>query len=219
MFLLHFFRFMGRLFLAVVFPHCCCLCNAPFTPLCNRCIKHLDFCTQVETSLFYPHLNLQAVCRFDQNSRKIIHSYKYRNIRDLGPVIARLMYLHVPLPNIEYITSIPPDPARKKQRGFDHTKLIAQSLAIAMNVPYLECFSKKRTTRSQTKTTSKKSRQENLREIFTFTQRGEALLTQQKASLLLIDDVCTTGATLEVCTSLLEKYQIQTYSLVFLARI
>jgi len=215
----HPLRTIVSVLLTLFFPHCCCLCKKPFTPLCESCADKLDFCTQFETKIFYPNNKLQAVCRFDRNSQKIIHTFKYQNIKDLAFSIAKLIVLHVPLPPTDFVTSVPPDPLRKKQRGFDHTQLIAQTIAQYLDTPYIECFTKKEQTQAQAKTRSKAEREQNIKNAFSITTSFITTDILNGSSILLVDDVCTTGTTLQYCNALLEECGFTTSNVVFAVKI
>lgn len=187
--------------------------------MCQKCSFELDFCTQQEASIYYPDVPLVAVCRFDKKSRKIIHTFKYQGIPDFGEKIAELMYLHIPLPQVDFITSVPPDPRRKKQRGFDHTQLIAKQLARKMNTHYISLLKKNYQSDAQAKQASKKQRLENATGRVSL--RDDVLDTQQfkNKHVLLIDDVCTTGSTLRECMQHLSALSTTCTCAVFCIRI
>ncbi|MCA9368866.1 ComF family protein [Candidatus Woesebacteria bacterium] len=131
--------------------------------------------------------------------------------------IAELMFTHVPLATADYITAVPPDPIRKKKRGFDHTELIAWHLSSLLQIPYLPTLEKMSTTRSQASTTGRQERQKHLKKLFQLIPKAERRIS--KKNILLLDDVCTTGSTLRECKILLEKADARVFPTVFCMRI
>lgn len=212
-------RILLDVFVWLFLPHCCIVCDWPGTLLCQNCSHSLDFCTQQESSVYYPDIPLLSVCRFDATSQKIIHTYKYQGIPDFGERIAELLYAHIPLPPIDFITSVPPDPARKKQRGFDHTQKIAQHLAKKLGVPYVALLKKNTTSGSQARTITKEVRLKNASNRFSLAENIAEAHRYKNKSVLLIDDVCTTGSTLRECMKHLALLHIQPKCAVFCVRI
>lgn len=213
------FRILYDFALWLFLPHCCVLCDWPGALLCQKCSYTLDFCTQQEASVYYPDIPLVAVCRFDKHSRKIIHTYKYQGIPDFGEKIAELMYQHIPLPKVDFITSVPPDPGRKKQRGFDHTETIARHLSQKVNIPYIALLKKNQHSEAQAKKTSKEQRLINMTKRFSLLNNSGNMPQIKNKTILLVDDVCTTGSTLRECMSHLSKLSITSYCAVFCVRI
>jgi len=210
---------IGTLLVAVLFPHCCLFCEWPGTVLCTRCSHKLDFCTQIEAPVYYPDLSLVAVCRFNQDSRRIIHTFKYRGIPAFGKRIAELLFHHASLPSIDFITSVPPDPVRKKRRGFDHTQLIAQNLATLLNKPYITTLKKNTQSGAQAKTNSRKERLKNAEHRFSLLPQLTVQQTLAHKKVLLVDDVCTTGSTLRECVYELQKLSLGCHCAVFCIRV
>ncbi|MDP3047206.1 MAG: ComF family protein, partial [Chloroflexota bacterium] len=129
--------------------------------------------------------------------RKAILGFKYGRQRDLAPVLASLLadYLILnPLP-ADLLVPVPLHPNRQRQRGYNQSILLARALAgalphagLAVNEATLRRI---RATASQTKL-DRHQRKQNVAGAFACT---DGTLARQR--VLLIDDVCTTGATLE----------------------
>lgn len=127
------------------------------------------------------------------------------------------MYTHIQLPSADLISAVPPDPAREKKRGFDHTELLAKHLSSLLKVPYLPTLHKLTATQSQAKTTTRQERQTHLKNQFALLP---SVTTQvRKKHILLIDDVCTTGSTLRTCSELLRNAGATVHPIVFCMRI
>lgn len=160
-----------------------------------------------------------AVCRFDSVSRKIVHTYKYKGVSDWGEKIAEYMYSFVTLPKVDIVTAVPPDPQRLRKRGFDHTEKIATALAKKIGAVYLPLLEKKRHTFSQAHQTNKKDRTAQTAHIFRLRTPNKKNSVVTGAQVLLVDDVCTTGATLENCKKTLEALSCNCFCIVFALRV
>ncbi len=132
--------------------------------------------------------------------RKAIHGFKYRRQRDLAPILGSLLadYLILnPLPG-DLLVPVPLHPDRQRQRGYNQSILLAHALAgappgsgLTVNETALRRI---RATASQTKL-DRHQRKQNVAGAFAC---ADGAVTGQR--VLLIDDVCTTGATLEACS-------------------
>ena len=90
--------------------------------------------------------------------------------------------------------------SRQRKRGFNQAEVLARELSILSDIPYLNALARIKNTKSQTKL-PKKQRDETRKKPFTCTMQSEI----KKKAVILIDDVCTTSATLEECAKVLKK--------------
>jgi ComF family protein len=133
--------------------------------------------------------------------RTLIHNLKYKGVREIGTVLGS-MYGHILkdagfTEGIDIVVPVPLHPSRERSRGFNQSLIIAGSLASAAGLP-LENGVLARVSKSQTQT--KRSRYErwaNVEGIFSVT---DPLKIADK-HILLVDDVITTGSTLEACVN------------------
>lgn len=140
-----------------------------------------------------------------------LHTFKYRFIagfaRPLGSWLAeRVTEADLPLP--DYFVPVPLHSRRLRFRGFNQSALLTQRLADTLTpglgIPVLEnCLLRTRSTSPQMKTETREERLGNLKGAFTVTE--ESIPHVQDASIWLIDDVATTGTTLEECAQVLKK--------------
>lgn len=140
-----------------------------------------------------------------------LHIYKYRFIpgiaTPLGNWLAeKITEADLPLPDA--CIPVPLHPRRLRFRGFNQSTLLAQTLADALTpgfaLPVLEdVLLRTRFTKPQIKTKTREERLGNLKGAFALAPEN-ALLIQDK-TLWLIDDVATTGTTLEECAKVLKK--------------
>jgi len=128
-----------------------------------------------------------------------MHQLKYKGNKDLGLQLGRLMANALKnatrFNEIDALVPLPLFPSKEKKRGYNQSTVLCEGMAEILSVPVLD----KVITRPQhTETQTKKGRIERWRNI-----EGKFQLIDPKAiqnkHLLLVDDVVTTGATLEAC--------------------
>lgn len=149
-----------------------------------------------------------ATCSYEGTIKEILHYYKYDGIQRLAPILARVMYHHSVVPEADVITSVPLHSDKMLRRGFNQAQLLAQELAAIKKVPYLELLQKNNAHTTQAHTPSKELRQKNMIGLYTATATCSQVA--HNARVLIIDDVCTTGATLQACANALKKRGICT---------
>lgn len=139
----------------------------------------------------------------------LMHQLKYRSDQELGIQLGKIMGVHL-LKSTRFETQalvpLPLFPAKERKRGFNQATILCQGMADTMQVPILHnVISRPQHTETQTR----KGRVERWKNI-----EGKFILTDAAAisnkRLLLVDDVVTTGATLESCgTELLKAPGVQ----------
>lgn len=133
--------------------------------------------------------------------RKAIHRMKYKRDISLGDRLSEVLFELVDQLGwrFDLVTAVPLNPARAKERGYNQSALLAIPVALAYNIPYKSnAIRRVKNTRSQVGLT-RNERKENVHGAF----EANANLVKGR-SLLIIDDVCTTGATLEACAQALK---------------
>jgi len=171
-------------------------------PLCPRCGAPLPIEPCLCKGTKWEIEGIRSPFRFEGLIRDAIHQFKYQNLKTLAPPLAALLeeYLHFhPLP-IEVIIPVPLHPKRLRQRGYNQAELLAGELAKLTRLPLMkQSLRRKRDTPPQIQATSAEERRANVADAFTC-QDGQI----QGKQVLLIDDVCTTGATLDACAKALK---------------
>lgn len=134
--------------------------------------------------------------------RQAIHQLKYRNIRALAAPLVQLLndYLMTnPMPG-EVLVPVPLHRKRLRERGYNQSSLLARELGKLTNLPVVDnCLIRQRFALPQARTSTVKERQSNVAEAFICCDhrlRGK--------QVLLIDDVATSGATLDACAAALK---------------
>lgn len=137
-------------------------------------------------------------------TQRLIHALKYRGHKEVGSLLGRWYghqlktdtQLHE---RIDLIVGVPLHPAKLRQRGYNQSDWIAQGLSEALEIPWSDrILVRNQYTISQTGK-DRIERWQNVSQVF---QVNEPDLVANKR-ILLVDDVLTTGATLEACTAAL----------------
>ncbi|MBI5183575.1 MAG: ComF family protein [Nitrospinae bacterium] len=148
----------------------------------------------------------RSVCHYDGILKRLIHIYKYNRVKRLGDDLLSLMINYIksgnnihPPPNI--IMYVPLHRRRLKERGFDQSYILARGIGDYLNILLItDNLSKTRHTKPQAKL-SRNERLNNIKGTF-IVKRPEEI---RKMNILLIDDVFTTGTTVNECAMVLKK--------------
>jgi ComF family protein len=131
---------------------------------------------------------------------RAIHAFKYSGLRVLAEPLAEMMWTAWLLAPVacDMIIPVPLHPARVRERGYNQSALLARALGNRLSIPVAETVIKRvRDTKSQVGL----SRPERLHNMAgAFAAPGRIIGSPH---ILLVDDVCTTGATLEACAEVL----------------
>jgi ComF family protein len=130
--------------------------------------------------------------------RDILHALKYRGRRSVAKPLATLMTAAAPqvLAGADFAVPVPLHFTRHYLRGFNQ----AEEIATFVDVPMLRALRRVRWTATQTDL-AEAQRHKNVRDAFAV--RGRARVRVRGATLVLVDDVSTTGATLDACAAVL----------------
>jgi ComF family protein len=196
--------------------------------LCTECyvsIPRTDYHLTKDNpvaKLFWGRCNISRASAFSYYTkgsriRKIVHSLKYKGIKEIGTEMGRIYGASLKssqfLDGIDIIVPVPLHPSREKKRGFNQSDLICEGLSEISGIP-LRRDILRRVAMSDTQT--KRSRYErwlNVDGIF----EVAAPLSIEGKHLLVVDDVITTGSTIEACASELLKVKDVRVSVVALA--
>lgn len=159
-----------------------------------------------------PLAQLRSVAAFDGAARDAIHALKYEGMFGVAPALAGLMVERWPAwhSSFDLVVPIPLHPERERERGYNQSALLAERLCEELVLPGdREVLRRIRHTRPQVGL-DREQRKENVAGAFV------ALSEVADLNILLIDDVCTTGATLSAAaTALLDcgARQVSAYCL------
>jgi len=201
-------------FISLLFPRLCYGCGGTLLRneklICTECyilMPRTNYHLQEDNPvarLFWGRCKIERAAAFsfysrESRIRKIIHNLKYRGVREVGFELGKIYGQSLSdsdfLKGIDMIIPVPLHPSKKRIRGFNQSEIIAGGFSEATGLPVFQEILE-RSTRSQTQT--KKSRYDrwiNVKGIFIVADR-DAIAGRH---VLVIDDVITTGSTLEAC--------------------
>lgn len=209
-------------FLSMLFPRLCYACGDHLLRneklICTECFVliprtgyHLLEDNPV-ARLFWGRCRIEKAAAFsfynkDSRMRKLIHNLKYRGIKEIGSEMGKLYGLTLKrsgfTEDIDLIIPVPLHPAKRRIRGFNQSELISEGISQATGLP-VDTISLKRISLTGTQTRrSRFERWMNVEGIFNI--EDPSLLAGKH--VLLVDDVITTGSTMESCANELLKVE------------
>ena len=207
-------RTLGNSFLHLFYPRLCEGCSKPLLLsekiLCIGCTSYIpktdyhhipgnDTAARFAGRISFQHATTFAYFTPDGLLQHLLHQLKYKDKQDIGIYLGKQFGydLHKAdwAKNIDLILPVPLHPRKEAERGYNQSGLIAEGISEVLHIPVLaDGLYRTRHTESQTKK-SRAERIENMQEAF-----GVGHIRQlQHKHVLLVDDVLTTGATLESC--------------------
>jgi len=210
--------------LHLIYPNNCVICQQELSKfeegLCSICDSELKY-THYENyqdatsldKLFWGRCQLKSsysMLYFEKGgqTQKILHEIKYKGNQQLGEKMGSKMGTQL-LTNIEKYTSIdalipvPLHPRKIYLRGYNQSEIIANGISETMKIPINKTFlTRVKHAESQTKK-SKFLRWDNIEEAFFVNPQGNEHLKH----IAIIDDVITTGSTLEACIKKIKEYR------------
>ncbi|MCL2679085.1 MAG: ComF family protein [Dehalococcoidia bacterium] len=146
--------------------------------------------------------SIRSPLRFQGLAREAIHKLKYQNIRVLSDPLASIMAQYIerhPVP-VDVLVPVPMHRRRLKERGYNQSDLLASHLGLRLGLPMIaNTLQRARHTTPLARTTSVLERQHLVTGAFVC--KNENLRGKR---VLLIDDVSTSGATLNACATALK---------------
>ncbi|MCX6809680.1 MAG: ComF family protein [Candidatus Berkelbacteria bacterium] len=168
-----------------------CGCKNPHGKYCFSCLSD-----------FKPDLVLSCFA-YDGQIRDLVHQFKYEDVTSLKKVFAKpISNLIKQILNFKSYTLVPIPLSKKRLRfrGYNQSLLIAQEISKVLHLEVCEPLEKINIKSSQVQTGSKQERRKNVKKAFLVKNDYEI-----PPNIFLIDDVITTGATVEEATKVLKK--------------
>lgn len=148
--------------------------------------------------------------------KDLILKFKYKNNFTAGDILAEFLEVYI-TKNFNYkkyiITYIPLSKKSKKIRGFNQCEYIAKKISRDLSIEVLEVLVKQKETKEQKKL-KRDERYENIKDAFQVKKGIEV----KNYNIILIDDVTTTGATIQEAHKLLKKFEVKHIKLLTLAK-
>ena len=173
--------------------------------VCERCGTPVfaDQCGQCQSNPLQFIDGIRSASYFEDNPiRSAIHFLKYRNHKAVAATLGQILvdtYQRHDL-RADVIVPVPLHASRQRERGYNQCELLAHQVGILLNLPVdTNTLQRVRQTKSQMQL-SAAERHQNV--VNAFSCRNKPLAGQ---TVLLIDDVCTTGSTLDACAGALKQ--------------
>lgn len=217
-------RFLLKSLADFVYPPICCGCDAEveeglvcegcrlalFThelavcPKCHRpCIRSAETCGQCEIS--FSLSRVRALGIYVPPFDKLVQAFKYSGKTKVGELLGRALAALVEQDEVlsaaDAVCPVPLHPARLRERGFNQSLLLAAAISMSTRIPLVESLTRNRYTPTQTSKTSHEKRLKNVKGAFQI-RPGAGI---DGKTVLLVDDVMTTGATLDEAAKALLK--------------
>jgi len=188
--------------LDVLMPKKCLGCGREGQYICNNCSVFLSEVNMFEVE---PRTyELMSVWEYEGLIEKAIWKIKYNGCYDIiGELVEKaLEKVEINLPDDAVITYVPMYKKKEKKRGFNQSKIIADKLGEKMNRPVVNLLEKTKDNRSQVGL-NPQERQENVHNVFI--SNMVEVGPRPCNTVLLVDDVYTTGATINECAKVLRR--------------
>jgi ComF family protein len=219
-------------FISLLFPRLCYACGDHLLRneylICTGCFVgiprtnyHLEPDNPV-SQLFWGRCLIEKAAAFSFYNRgsriaKLIHNLKYKGIEELGSELGKIYGSSLKssgfLSDLDLIIPVPLHPSKKRTRGFNQSELISDGISEVTGIPVMaDLFIRKSYSVTQTRR-SRYERWTNVEGIFHVVDKEELI----GRHVLLVDDVITTGSTIESCTNELLKIEGVRVSAVALA--
>ncbi|MFO7658389.1 MAG: ComF family protein [Bacteroidales bacterium] len=218
-------------FIGLIFPQLCPSCGRNLflheKIICSDCLYHLprtnilDYTDNLVAQLFWGRVKIMystALFYYIKGSKyqNIIHNLKYQGNQHIGTSLGRMFgreLIATPINSVDIVVPVPLHGRKLKKRGFNQSDLIASGIAEGLGKKTASGVLEKHTdTDSQTRR-SRYQRWENVEGIFRV-KKPAAIANKH---VLLVDDVVTTGSTIESCATEILKIEGTTVSVATLA--
>jgi ComF family protein len=206
--------------LNLLFPQFCVGCGKEGVFLCDSCLQSLPrlqppICPRCGRPQSDGELcrncyewqadidGIRAPFRFEGVIRSAVHQLKYRNLRAIAQTLAQLMseYLENNPLSGDVLMPVPLHNKRLRERGYNQSTLLVKELGALMNLPVDEMsLVREKFVLPQARTTNVEERRANV--VGMFACRGDGVRGKR---ILLIDDVATSGATMNACALVLKS--------------
>jgi predicted amidophosphoribosyltransferase len=215
--------------LELLLPQRCAVCGARGVQLCETCLERLPrivppFCERCGTPTAWPvrrcrqcagrriaFTTARSAVQYDDAVRSLVAGWKERALRRLVQSAVRLVLEVVQRPDASVVTFVPPDPDRGLKRGHHPPGRLAEELARSWELP-IEGLLRRRRAAKRQRGLSRAERRRNVAGAF-------VAPSAVPSSVVLVDDVFTSGATANAAASALRQAGARRVEVVTFARV
>jgi competence protein ComFC len=212
--------FFRKSLLDLAYPPVCWICDSIMQdpgPVCPRCLDKLVPFQSGSNAFPAGRHNFDRtyiLYEFEDSLRRMVHLLKYRQCRGIAALLAAkvsVLYPEIAANTYDCVTAVPLHPVRQRERGYNQSMLLAAHVAAHLQITLAaRILQRIRATPSQTKL-SRPERRKNVTGAF------RADFVSPPGYVLLVDDVITTGSTLDACAAALKESGVLTVDVLALA--
>lgn len=187
-----------------LFPEKCVLCRRILRrdelDLCRKCRTDSPEFDKRRKRIKYVD-EMTAVWYYEGNVRQSLLRYKFRGVIAYAGAYGRLLAMRIirDLPDgIDVVTWVPIGPKRLRKRGYDQGKELAKQVALELELPMERLLRKPRDNKAQSGIATAEARRANVLGVY------ELAGSCKDKSILLLDDILTTGSTVSECARVMK---------------
>lgn len=202
------------------FPEYCPVCGEvlfiPDQVICLLCENRLPATGYINdpenpvAQLFWGRVELEgatSLFRFEKGSKyqTLLHRLKYKGEKNIGVYLGQMLGAEIPGTDfgaVDFIVPVPLHRKKEKSRGYNQSEVIAQGISIVTGISILNTLIFRQVNTSSQTRKGRFERWQNMENVFTL---AESSTLFEGCNFLLVDDVVTTGSTLEACATTLKK--------------
>lgn len=212
----------------IIFPKFCLSCNKEGQHVCPDCFNRIKIncfpiCYKCEKRS--PNSQTCLKCRQktalnglivaglweDDLLRQMVYEFKYRFVKEirkeLGETLINYIKIHYQtlINNHTIFSFVPLNKRRQIWRGFNQAELLAREASNCFDLPLMDLLDRKRNTSPQAEAKTQYKRKNNIKQAFALKEITDYPLSFfEDKTIFIVDDICTTGATLEECAKMIK---------------
>jgi len=191
-------------------------------PVCSKCSKpifhnsSIDLCQECCDVTRHFEMS-KSPYAYEGLIKKAIYSYKYYNktyfYKFFGNCLVSFMK-DINYTDFDFIVPVPLHSSKMRKRGYNQSELLARHISASLSIPYVDALKRTKKTLKQSEQ-SKEERRKNLKDAFAVKSSPEKIIN---SSVLLVDDIYTTGSTVDECSKALVNYGAAKVYVITIAR-
>lgn len=183
-------------------PPFCPTCAKPLPSGDNQTLPALAPCRECRQDRHY-YEQVWSACVYEGVIRQCLKEIKYRSNPRLLPHLSEIMInfaiAHIPIRDFQVVTSVPIHVRKQFSRGFNQSQILGKKLAAFFHLPWQPLLARQRLTLPQNQL-SRRQREQNVKNVFAAKSKN-----MRGKKILLIDDIFTTGSTVNECSRVLKQ--------------
>lgn len=209
----HYYMILNKIF-SYIYPYKCIFCNVilsndAYLEACDSCLDMIDFSKdKFPKSNFYPSQFCEGVfclCTYEGLLRQAIIRFKFNEkdyyYRCFANLLVKIIEDYHNENPFDICLSVPMHKDRIKKRGYNQARLLSKEVANFLKIEEMSDFFIRDSYTQKQSLQKKESRKENLKASFKILDKEKFALKK----ILLVDDIVTTGTTIEACAKTLKE--------------